>query len=68
MLTIKTERKIDMTYLEGMIVKNRARKLTEEDLVKLRNDIQEEVLLSSYVYEKILSHIREGGEELGNWK
>jgi len=60
MLSLKSDKRLDMQYLEQLIVKNRARKLTEDEIVTLRDEIQEEVLLSSYVYEEIIRHIGEG--------
>ena len=60
MLSLKSDKRLDMQYLEQLIVKNRARKQTEDEIVTLRDEIQEEVLLSSYVYEEIIRHIGEG--------
>ncbi len=63
MLSLKSEQRLDMKFLEDRIIKNRARKLDEKQVVQLREEIQEEVLLSSYVYEEILRHIDEGGRK-----
>jgi len=42
---------VDVKRLLGMIRANRCRKLTDEDIDSLYNDLEEEVLLSTSVYD-----------------
>ena len=65
-MSVKDGATFDGKAVEDLIRKNRARKLTEKDILEIRDEIQEEVLLSGYVYEEILKQLEDGRHKFGS--
>ena len=56
-LAITKNIKLDVKKVEEIVLKNRARHITEEELDMLRDDIGEEMLVGQTLYEEIIGQV-----------
>ena len=63
---VEPKRKINVKAIEEAVLQHRARHLTEEELVVLREEIQEEIQSGQTVYEEMMAVLR--GEDAEAFK
>tara|TARA_Y100001949_G_scaffold5995_1_gene4452 strand:- start:314 stop:568 length:255 start_codon:yes stop_codon:yes gene_type:complete len=66
MSTLTKNESFDMRRVVNEIIKNRCRKLSEEDVNNIFNDIAEEVRKGQIVFEEMIARMR--GESLEDFK